>query len=198
MQQPEAPANSFHPKTRADWRAWLAKNHGRGNGIWVITFKKSTGLPTVKYDELVEEALCFGWIDSKPRKLDESRSMLWFAPRRPGTGWSRLNKARVNKLIASGLMTTAGLELIQRAHNDGSWNSLDAVESLTIPADLKHAFGLFPHAFANFENFPRSAKRAILEWISAAKKPETRTKRIQETARLAEKNLRANQWRPRS
>lgn len=189
------PPNSTHPKTRAEWRAWLARHHTRAEGVWLITYKKATGKPRVEYDEAVEEALCFGWVDSKPNKLDEARSMLWFAPRKAGTGWSRPNKLRVEKMIAARAITSAGMAKIEAAKRDGSWSALDAVEDLDVPPDLAAALIAAPAASANFEAFPRSAKRGILEWIAMAKRPETRAKRIAETARLAAENIRANQWR---
>jgi uncharacterized protein YdeI (YjbR/CyaY-like superfamily) len=192
-EQPEP--NSIQPETRADWRAWLEQHHLQSEGVWLISYKKVTGRPRLEYDEAVEEALCFGWIDSKPNKLDDLRSMLWFTPRKPGSGWSRLNKERVERLISAGLMTPAGLEKIEAAQQDGSWHALDAVEALEIPPDLAEALASYSSARQNFEAFPRSIKRGILEWISTAKKAETRAKRIEETARLAQDNIRANQWR---
>jgi uncharacterized protein YdeI (YjbR/CyaY-like superfamily) len=190
-----APENSIHPTTRAEWRAWLEQNHRRAQGVWMIYYKAATGKPRVTYDEAVEEALCFGWIDSKANKLDDERSMQWFAPRKPRTGWSRLNKQRIERMTAAELMTPAGQAKIDAARQDGSWSALDAVEDLTIPSDLEAALGAYPSARGSFEAFPRSVKRAILEWIAAAKAPETRAKRVAETARLAEQNIRANQWR---
>ncbi|MBD2257401.1 YdeI/OmpD-associated family protein [Pseudanabaena sp. FACHB-2040] len=192
---PEAPANSTHPLTRAEWRAWLEGNHTRKEGVWLVSYKKNTGKPCFEYGDAVEEALCFGWIDSKPNKLDDERSLLWFAPRKSGTGWSKLNKERVERLLAAGLMAPAGLAKVEAAKKDGSWTALDAVEALEIPDDLAAAFVLCPGSADNFEAFPRSAKRGILEWISTAKRPETRAKRIAETAELAAQNRRANQWR---
>ena len=193
----EAPPNSVHPLTRAEWRAWLEANHTRRDGVWLVTFKKDTGLPRVEYDEAVEEALCFGWVDSKANKLDEQRSLLWFAPRKPRTGWSKPNKERVERMLAAGLMAPAGLAKIEAAKADGSWSKLDAVEALEIPPDLAEALAAYPSAAANFDAFPRSAKRGILEWLVNARKPETRAQRVAETARLAEDNVRANQWRPK-
>ena len=193
----EAPPNSVHPLTRAEWRAWLEANHTRRDGVWLVTFKKDTGLPRVEYDEAVEEALCFGWVDSKANKLDEQRSLLWFAPRKPRTGWSKPNKERVERMLAAGLMAPAGLAKIEAAKADGSWSKLDAVEALEIPPDLAEALASYPSAAANFDAFPRSARRGILEWIVNARKPETRAQRVAETARLAEDNVRANQWRPK-
>lgn len=190
---PNPPPNSIHPKSRAEWRKWPEKNHTRNEGIWLISYKKATGEARVDYDESVEEALCFGWIDSKGNKLDEERTMLWFAPRRAGTGWSKLNKDRVEKLIRAGLIAPAGQAKINAAKKDGSWNALDAVEALEIPSDLAEALSKNERARGYFEAFPRSAKRAILQWIASAKKPETRTKRIEETVTKAEQNIRANQ-----
>ena len=189
------PPNSTHPKSRAEWRKWLEKNHTRPDGVWLISYKKATGKPRLDYGEAVEEALCFGWIDSKPGKLDEERSMLWFAPRKPRTGWSKLNKERVERLIQSGRMTPAGLAKIEAAKEDRSWNALDASEALEIPPDLAKAFSENRIAKGYFDDFPRSVKKAILEWINSAKKPETRAKRVDETVTQAEKNIRANQWR---
>ena len=121
--------------------------------------------------------------------------MLWFAPRKPGTGWSRHNKERIERLMAAGKMAPAGLAKVEAAKRDGSWNALDAVEALEVPDDLVQALAARPPAAQHFDTFPRSVKRGILEWISNAKKPETRAARIEETARLAAENRRANQWR---
>lgn len=193
----EAPQPSVHPLTRSEWRQWLAVNHPRTTGVWLVSYKKATGKPRFEYDEAVEEALCFGWIDSKPNKLDAERTLLWFAPRKAGTGWSRPNKLRVERMLNAGLMAEAGLRKVEQAKLDGSWEKLDAIEELTVPDDLAQALDGHPMATQNFSAFPRSAKRGILEWIAAAKTSATRSKRIEETARLASKNERANQWRPK-
>lgn len=192
----DTPDNSIQPRDRAAWRAWLAAHHGRQEGVWLITWKKASGQPRIEYGDAVEEALCFGWIDSKPRALDAMRTMLWFAPRKPRTGWSAPNKQRIARLTAAGLMAPAGIAKVAAAKRDGSWTALDAVEALEVPADLAAALARYGDAAARFAAFPRSAKRGILEWISNARRPETRAKRIEETARLAERNERANQWRP--
>ena len=191
----DPPPNSVHPKSRAEWRKWLEKNHARTEGVWFISYKKETGKPRVTYEESVEEALCFGWIDSKGNKLDDERSMLWFAPRKVKSNWSKPNKERVERLIKQGLMTPAGLEKIDLAKKNGTWTALDGVENLEIPPDLAKAFSKNKTSKEYFGAFPRSVKRGILEWILNAKKPETRAKRIEETVTLAEKNIRANQWR---
>ena len=189
------PEPSIHPLSREAWREWLRDNHQQTTGVWLVSFKKGTGKPRFDYDAAVEEALCFGWIDSKPNKLDAERTLLWFAPRKPGTGWSRPNKLRIEKMTAAGLMADAGLRKVEQARRDGSWTKLDAVEELQIPEDLDEALQKLPPAMENFSAFPRSAKRGILEWIANAKTAETRAKRVGETARLASKNERANQWR---
>jgi uncharacterized protein YdeI (YjbR/CyaY-like superfamily) len=192
-----APENSVHPLNRAEWRSWLATNHTRTDGVWLVTYKKATGKPRIEYEDAVEEAVAFGWIDSRVNKLDDQCSLLWFSPRKPKTGWSRPNKERVDRLLANGLMQPAGQMKIEAAKADGSWTKLDSVESLETPPDLARALAEHPPAADNFEAFPRSAKRGILEWILNAKRPETRAARIAETVERAQVNERANQWRPR-
>jgi uncharacterized protein YdeI (YjbR/CyaY-like superfamily) len=181
--------------SRSEWRDWLEKNHTRSDGIWLITYKKQHADLYVPIEEVIEESICFGWIDSLSRKLDEDRSMLWLAPRRKGSNWSKPNKYRVERMIAAGLMTDAGLVKIDLAKQDGSWTALDAVEALVVPDDLRAALAENEPAEKNFAEFPRSVKRGILEWIANARRSETRKKRVEETARLAKDNIRANQWR---
>lgn len=184
-------------KSRAEWREWLAANHMQSESIWLVSFKKAARDRYLSYNAIVEEALCFGWIDSLGRALDDERTMLLLSPRRSGSGWSKPNKERVDRLITQGLMEAAGLAKIEQAKTDGSWFRLDQVEALRIPADLVEGLARHEEAAANFEAFPRSAKRGILEWIMQAKRPETRAKRIEETARLAAENRRANNYRDR-
>ncbi len=188
------PENSFFAESRAQWRTWLEENHALSTGVWLVFYKKSAQKPTLTYDEQVEEALCFGWVDSRPQKLDDERTMLYFSPRKPKSGWARTNKERIEKLLAASLVMPAGLQKIEAARADGSWGKLDAVENLEIPSDLGVELQKYSEALKNFEAFPRSAKRGILEWIVQAKKPETRKARIEETARLAQENIWANQW----
>ncbi len=184
-----------HVPDRAGWRAWLEQNHATATGVWLVIVKKATGEPRVDYAEAVEEALCFGWIDSTGNQLDDERSLLFFAPRRPKSNWSKLNKQRVEKLMAQELMAPAGLAKIEVAKSNGTWNALDAVIEGVIPDDLQAALDAHETAKGYFTAFPPSTKRAILEWILNAKRPETRAKRIEETVRLAADNIRANQWR---
>lgn len=189
------PPQAIHPTSRVAWRTWLERHHTQTEGVWLVSYKKATGKPRFEYEASVEEALCFGWVDSKVNKLDDERSMLWFAPRQPRTGWSRPNKERVERLLAAGLMHPAGLAKVEQAKADGSWSALDGVEALEVPPDLSDALAAYPQAAAHFDAFPRSVKRNILEWILTAKKADTRAQRIDETARLASQNVRAHQWR---
>jgi uncharacterized protein YdeI (YjbR/CyaY-like superfamily) len=175
----------FEPASRGDWRSWLAAHAGESTGVWVITFKQSTGRPTLSYDDVVEEALCFGWVDSKSKALDDERTMLFLTPRKPGGGWSRPNKLRVERLEHAGAMTAAGLAVIDAAKADGSWTMLDSVEALEAPADLLAALAASPAAAAAWRQFTPGARKQILLWLVTAKRPETRASRIAETVRLA-------------
>ncbi len=184
--------SDFHPLTRKEWREWLAENHARAAGIWFVYYKKQTGKPRVTYDEAVEEALCFGWIDSVPRKFDDERSKLLFTPRKPKSVWSKLNKTRIERLIENRLMTEIGLTKIEAAKRNGSWNALDASDNLETPADLTEAFERNNGAKKNFEAFSDSVKRSILSWIFSAKRDETRAARIEKTVAMAARNKRVN------
>ena len=183
--------NDFHPLSRQEWRGWLAENHDKFEGIWFVYYKKPTGKPRVSYDEAVEEALCFGWIDSLPRKVDEERSKLLFTPRKAKSVWSKLNKERIEKLIENGLMTEIGLRKIEAAKKDGSWDALNASDNLEISEDLQKAFSEKRAAAENFSAFPASVKKAILYWINSAKRIETRKTRIEKTVSMAARNKRA-------
>lgn len=187
-----------HPEDRGAWRAWLVANHAQAAGAWLVSWKAATGRPRMSYGDAVEEALCVGWVDSRAGTIDEERSRLLFTPRTRGSGWSRPNKERIERLTAEGLMLPAGIAVVEAAKADGSWFALDDVENLVEPPELAAALDAEPAARGHWDAFPRSAKRAILEWISTAKRPETRTKRITETVRLAAQDVRANQWRPKS
>lgn len=186
---------TFYAKTRKEWRKWLEKNHQSEKSVWLIIYKKESDTPSVYYPEAVDEALCFGWIDSKPNKRDEDSYYQFFAKRNPKSNWSKVNKEKVAKLLEKGLMHSSGLEMIEIAKQNGTWTALDEVENINIPDDLQKLFSKNKTAFENWENFPRSSKRGILEWILNSKKPETRQKRIEETISLAEKNIKANHYR---
>lgn len=188
---------SIHPESRAVWRQWLAEHHATQKSVWVKIYKKASSTPSVTYDEAVDEALCFGWIDSSVKKGDDEYRLQFFARRNPKSNWSRVNKAKVEKLTEAGLMTEAGQALIDLAQQTGTWTALDEVENLVCPPDLQAELNANPIAERYFNAFPRSAKRGILEWLLNAKTPVTRTKRIAEIVALAERNERANQYKPK-
>jgi uncharacterized protein YdeI (YjbR/CyaY-like superfamily) len=182
---PTAPEGErLHPQTRAEWRAWLAEHHAASDGVWVVFWRQRSGRTGPSYEDAVLEALCFGWIDGKAAKLDDDRTLLRFSPRKRGSAWARTNKLRVERLLGEGLMTEAGLAKIEEAKRDGSWTRLDAVEDLVVPEDLAAALAGHPGARERWDAFPRSVRRSALERIALAKRPETRARRVAETARL--------------
>ncbi len=174
-----------HVLDRAEWRAWLEQHHATSTGCWLVGATKASGLPAIPYEDSIEEALCFGWIDSHIRKYDGDRSILLHTPRKPRSVWSRPNKERVERLIAAGRMEPAGLAAIESAKANGMWTVLDSAEAGEVPDDLAAALQAEPGARAAFDGFAPSARKAILGWIAMAKRPETRARRIQESARLA-------------
>ena len=177
--------------TQAAWREWLRENHASSPGVWLVYYKKNSGKPSVDWDEAVEEALCYGWIDSKVNRVDEERYKQVFTPRKAGSVWSKVNKERLEHLIKEGKVTPAGRVKIDQAKADGSWTFLDSVENLEVPADLMDALRERGDALPNFQAFPDGSKKQILLWIKTAKREETRAKRVRETAELAAKNERA-------
>lgn len=192
---PIADAPQVQAEDRATWRAWLEANHAAVPGAWLVTWRKGQG-PVLDYEAAVEEALCFGWVDSTGGRVDNARTKLYFAPRRDRSEWSASNKARVERLLAAGLLRPAGLAAIERAKANGMWTALDEVEQGIVPDDLAAAFDAHPPAAERFAAFPWFARRALLLWISQAKKPATRAARVLETAVRAARNERANE-RPR-
>jgi uncharacterized protein YdeI (YjbR/CyaY-like superfamily) len=191
-EQPE----TFYPKSKKHWRQWLEKNHNKKQSIWVICYKKKTDVPTMTWSESVDEALCFGWIDSLRRPVDNEKFMQYYCRRKPKSGWSKINKEKVKRLIEEGLMTKAGLDAIEVAKKNGAWSMLDAVEELKIPADLNKQLKAQPKAKKYFMSLSRSNKRVILQWITFAKREETRAKRIKEFLKLADEGLMPKQFRP--
>ncbi|MBW4581168.1 MAG: YdeI/OmpD-associated family protein [Tildeniella nuda ZEHNDER 1965/U140] len=179
---------TIYASDRNTWRTWLEKNHRTSIGIWLIYYKVKSGKPSVQYSEAVKEALCFGWIDSKVKSLDEDRYKQIFTPRKQKSVWSKLNKQYIEELVEQGLMTEAGLKKIAAAKQDGSWITLDAIEALTIPIDLQQALQANERASSNFEAFSHSLKKNILVWIDSAKRPETRCARIAQTISSAAQN----------
>lgn len=178
---------TFYPANRKKWRQWLQKNHDRKTAIWVLFYKKSTGKPTVTWSDAVDEALCFGWIDSTRRTIDEECFIQFFTRRKAKSLWSKINKDKVKRLTEEGLMQAAGLAAVAIAKKNGSWKALNAVERLHIPSDLMHAFKTQPNAKSFFSKCSRSLKKQILHWITFAKREDTRKKRIAELVLLAAK-----------
>ncbi|HLO71183.1 MAG TPA: YdeI/OmpD-associated family protein [Flavipsychrobacter sp.] len=174
----DTPIETFHPASQKDWRKWLQKHHASKQSVWLIYYKQSTGKPSLSWSDAVDEALCFGWIDSTARPVDEERYMQYFCRRKPSSVWSRINKEKVERLIANGQMTQAGLDSINIAKQNGSWTSIDAVEALEVPKELAKALSAHKGAKACFESLSKSVKKQMLHRIAMAKRPETRTKRI--------------------
>jgi uncharacterized protein YdeI (YjbR/CyaY-like superfamily) len=193
MQKPEP--DTFCPADREEWRHWLKANHDAQPSIWLVYYKKDAGIPTISYPDAVDEALCFGWIDSTKKSLGNDRYMQLFTKRKPNSVWSKINKAKIERLTAEGLMAPAGLDTIERAKQNGSWTMLDAVEELVIPKDLEKAFKSHKGSKDFFVSLSRSAKKMILQWIVQAKQAETRQRRIDETAELAGQKLKPKQFR---
>lgn len=165
-----------HANTAAEWRRWLRENHAKERGVWLVAYKASTGKPRLGYDESISEALCYGWIDSVNKPLDDERTTLLFTPRKPGSGWSRTNKVRITRLLKEGRMEPAGLAKITAAKRDGSWTLLDGVEALEVPDDLRKALGAA--GTRKFEALTPGRKKEHLRALVTAKRPETRAKRL--------------------
>ena len=184
-------APHVHADDRATWRAWLEANHATSKRAWLVTWRAASGRAGLDYEAAIEEALCFGWVDSTGGRFDDDRGKLYFAPRKSRSGWAATNKARVERLIAAGRMAPAGLAAIERAKANGSWEVLDSVERLEVPADLAAALDGSPPAAANFAAFPPGARKQILAWVAFAQRPQTRAARIGQIAESAARNVRA-------
>jgi len=168
----------IHAETREQWRAWLTHNLTSARGVWLCSWRTTTGRPRCPYPEAVEEAICFGWIDSTSTVLDEERSLQLFTPRRPKSSWTRLNRERAADMEARGLMTDAGRRAIAAAKANGWWTIADQVEDLEEPADLTAALDRDPQARSNWDGFPPSARKQMLWWIVSAARDATRAGRI--------------------
>ena len=176
-------------KNRKEWRKWLLKNNNSSKGIYLIFYKVSSEKESMRWEEAVQEALCFGWIDSVVKKIDDEKRKQLFTPRKPKGGWSKLNKDHIKKLITNNLMHESGLQKIKIAKEDGSWSIRDDAENLIIPNDLKKKFDQNKIAFRNFQAFAKSYKKGYLHWLYSAKREETRNKRIIEIVKLCKQNI---------
>lgn len=186
---------TFYAKNRKEWRNWLKKNHQSEKSVWLIIYHKGSPTPSIYYDEAVEEAICFGWIDSIAHKRDEESKYQFFAKRKPKSNWSKANRERAERMIKEKQMMPAGQSMIDLAKKTGAWTALIDVQNSIIPPDLQRAFNKNKTAYKNFNAFPPSSKRILLEWILNAKKVETRQQRIEQTVELAAKNIKANHYR---
>lgn len=186
--------NTVVVRTAAEWRAWLAGNHESAREVWLVLPHKDSGVPGPRYHEAIEHALCYGWIDGLHRRHDAESSRLRFTPRNPRSTWSRVNRERAARMTGLGLMTEHGQAVIDLAKAGGTWQVVpdDDERGRSVPADLRDRLDRDAAARANFEKFPPSSRRLILEWIASAKKPDTRRRRIERTVTLAAVNLRAN------
>ncbi len=186
---------TFCPKSRADWRKWLEKNHQSEHSVWLVYYKSSTKIASLSWSDAVDEALCFGWIDSTKKTMDEERYMQYFSRRKPNSTWSKINKEKIAKLIQNYRMTKAGIDSIETAKQNGSWTFLDEVEALVIPKDLKDELAKGKASMQYFDSLSKSVKKVLLYWVVSAKRTETRQKRILEIAESARENLKPKQFR---
>lgn len=185
---------TFSPTSRENWREWLAVNHRSKQSIWLVYYKIQANIPTVSYNDAVDEALCFGWIDSTKKSLVNDTFMQFFSKRKPNSVWSKINKGKIQRLIDEGLMTEAGFESIEKAKQNGSWSILDEVEELIIPEDLENEFNTKAGSKDFFLSLSKSVRKAILQWLVLAKQAETRQRRITEIAELASQKLKPKQF----
>jgi len=187
--------NTYCPKSRTEWRKWLEKNHQSEQSVWLVYYKSATKMASLSWSDAVDEALCFGWIDSTKKTIDEERYMQYFSRRKPNSMWSKINKEKVAKLIENNLMSKAGFDSIAIAKQNGSWTILDEVEALVIPTDLKEELANHKGAMEYFDSLSKSAKKILLHWVYFAQRTETRQKRILDIAESASKNLKPKQFR---
>lgn len=175
----------FYPKSRKAWRQWLEKNHAKEQAVWAIFYKKGSEMPSLSWSDAVDEALCFGWIDGRRRPIDAEKFIQYFCRRKAGGTWSKINKGKVEQLIAAGLMAPAGLEAIETAKQNGAWNILDTVEALEAPDDLQAALRKNAIAGKYYEGLSKSVKKRVLYWLVTAKQQTTREKRIKDIVTAA-------------
>lgn len=178
-------------KNQDEWRAWLHLNHSTHSSVELVFYKVNSSFESMRWEEAVKVALCYGWIDSTVRKIDEESRKQTFSPRKAKSVWSKVNKNYIEELLAQNLMHESGLQTIAIAKQNGSWESLDAVEKLELPTDLSNAFQLNEVALEHYNNFSKTYKKSYLYWLNQAKRKETRIKRIEEIILLCEKNIKS-------
>lgn len=180
-------------KNAKEWRKWLHDNHATSTGICLIFYKVGSEFESMRWEEAVQVAICYGWIDSTVKKMDENRRKQVFSPRKDKSVWSKLNKTYIEKLLKENLIHESGLAKIEMAKQNGSWTTLDAVEDLMIPEDLKLAFEQNRMAFDNYQNFSPSYRKSYLYWLNQAKREETRNKRIAEIIKFCSQNKKSRE-----
>lgn len=178
-------------KNNAAWRDWLHENHNVSLGVYLVFYKVDSPFESMRWEEAVQVAICYGWIDSTVKKIDDYSRKQLFTPRKPKSVWSKLNKTYIEKLIQTNLMQESGLKKIEIAKQNGSWESLDDVENLIIPPDLQMAFDQNPMAAAHYQNFSPSYKKSYLYWLNMAKREATRTARIVDIISLCAQNIKS-------
>jgi uncharacterized protein YdeI (YjbR/CyaY-like superfamily) len=183
-------AERLEPGTVEEWSAWLREHHEQPQGVWLVSPRKASER-AVSYEEAVLEALRYGWVDSTAKPVDEHRSMQWFAPRRRGSMWTRINKGRVARLEEAGLMEPAGATAVAAAKETGMWTLMDDVEDLVVPDDLAAAFDRHPGSREHWESWSASAQKLILTWIVLARRRETRATRVETTAEKAARGIKS-------
>ncbi|WP_190809137.1 YdeI family protein [Flagellimonas sp. S3867] len=176
-------------KNDSGWRDWLHENHTKSEGIYLIFYKVDHKMDSMRWEEAVRVALCYGWIDSTVKSLGNGKRRQYFCPRKPKSVWSKVNKDHIKDLTKNNHMHISGLAVINAAKKNGSWAALDEVENGVIPKDLQKAFDANKMAFENFQNFTRSQRKSYLYWLNQAKREETRQKRISETIKMCEANI---------
>lgn len=194
MANKENEIETFCPASQQEWRQWLQENHDKKQSVWLIYYKMKTGMRTLSWSDAVDEALCFGWIDSRAKPVDEEKYIQFFSKRKASSTWSKVNKEKVQQLIDAGRMTRAGLKSIEIAKQNGSWTILDEVEALVIPDDLEKAFKTKRGSRDFFMSLSKSVRKSILQWIVLAKREETRQKRVSEVVALAGKKMKPKQF----
>lgn len=185
MRKIEKDFELFYPESKQDWRNWLQENHKKKQAVWVVCYKKNTGVTSITWSEIVDEALCFGWIDGIKKNIDAEKYKQYVTKRKANSIWSKINKQKVEQFINEDLMTKAGLESIEIAKQNGSWSIYDEVEDLIIPEDLEIAFKKYDNAKEFYLSLSDSIKKQILAWLVLAKRAATRQKRIQEIVESA-------------
>jgi uncharacterized protein YdeI (YjbR/CyaY-like superfamily) len=178
-------------KNAKEWRDWLHENHATRQRAHLIFYKVNSDFESMRWEEAVQVAICYGWIDSTVKRIDDNRRKQLFTPRKDKSVWSKLNKTYIEKLISDNLMHESGLKKIEIAKKNGSWESLDDVENLVIPNDLATAFQQHPTAFSNYSQFSPSYRKGYLYWLNQAKREETRANRIAEIIELCEQNIKS-------